>query len=42
LFAGIIAILALTSTLFLKGGSTTVDNSLLQKVNTTAPAPLKK
>jgi preprotein translocase subunit SecG len=43
LFAGIIAVLALTSTLFLKGGSTTVDNSLLQKVNTTAPAaPLKK
>ncbi len=38
LFAGIIALLALTSTLFLKGGSTTVDNSLLQKVNTTAPA----
>ncbi len=42
LFAGIIAVLALTSTLFLKGGSTSVDNSLLQKVNTTAPAPLKK
>ena len=38
LFAGIIAVLALTSTLFLKGGSTRVDNSLLQKVNTTAPA----
>ncbi len=42
LFAGIIALLALTSTLFLKGGTTSVDNSLLQKVNTTAPAPLKK
>ena len=42
LFAGIIAVLALTSTLFLNGGSTSVDNSLLQKVNTTAPAPLKK
>ena len=37
LFASIIAILALTSTLFLKGGSTATDNSLLQKVNTTAP-----
>ena len=42
LFAGIIALLALTSTLFLKGGSSSADNSLLQKVNTTAPAPLKK
>ena len=46
IFAGIIAVLALTSTLFLKGGGTTaVDNSLIQKVNTsgTAPAqPLKK
>ena len=42
LFAGIIAVLALTSTLFLKGGTSSVDNSLLQKVNTTAPAPLKK
>ena len=45
-FAGVIAVLALTSTLFLKGSSTAaVDNSLLQKVNTsgTAPAqPLKK
>ena len=42
LFAGIIAVLAVFSTLFLKGGSTgTVDNSILQKVNTnqTAPAP---
>ena len=42
LFAGIIAVLALTSTLFLKGGTSSVDNSLLQKVNTTSPAPLKK
>jgi len=42
LFAGIIAVLTLTSTLFLKGGTSSVDNSLLQKVNTTAPAPLKK
>lgn len=42
LFSGIIAVLALFSTLFLKGGSPdAVDNSLLQKVNTnqTAPAP---
>ncbi len=42
LFSGIIAALAIFSTLFLKGGSTgEVDNSLLQKVNTnqTAPAP---
>ncbi len=37
LFAGIIAILALSSTLFLKGGTTSVDNSLIQKVNTNAP-----
>ena len=37
LFAGIIAILALASTLFLKGGTTSVDNSLIQKVNTNAP-----
>ncbi len=42
LFSGIIAALAIFSTLFLKGGSGgEVDNSLLQKVNTnqTAPAP---
>ena len=40
IFAGIIAVLALTSTLFLKGGSTTaVDNSLIQKVNTSGAAP---
>ncbi|GAC1443431.1 MAG: preprotein translocase subunit SecG [Sediminibacterium sp.] len=40
LFAGIIAFLALTSTLFLKGGTaTTTDNGLLQKVNTTTSAP---
>ncbi|MBC7722595.1 MAG: preprotein translocase subunit SecG [Pedobacter sp.] len=39
-FAGIIAVLALTSTLFLKGGSTTaVDNSLIQKVNTSGATP---
>lgn len=40
IFAGIIAVLALTSTLFLKGGSTSaVDNSLIQKVNTSGAAP---
>lgn len=42
LFAGIIAVLAIFSTIFLKGGSSAVnDNSILQKVNTnqTAPAP---
>ncbi len=42
LFAGIIALLAVFSTVFLKGGSGgAVDNSILQKVNTnqTAPAP---
>jgi preprotein translocase subunit SecG len=43
LFSGIIGILAIFSTLFLKSGSAeAVDNSLIQKVNTnqTAPAPL--
>lgn len=40
LFAGIIALLALFSSLFLKGGaSSSVDNSLLQKVNTSSAAP---
>ncbi|MDB5210542.1 MAG: protein-export rane protein, partial [Sediminibacterium sp.] len=41
LFASIIALLALFSTLFLKGGSTTDSNNLLPKINTntTAPAP---
>lgn len=40
IFAGIIALLALFSSLFLKGGaSSSVDNSLLQKVNTTGAAP---
>jgi preprotein translocase subunit SecG len=48
LFAGIVAVLALTSTLFLKGvGGGDVDNKLIQKINTgssnTAPAaPAKK
>src|ERR1700738_3563395 len=43
LFAGIIAALALFSTLVLKGGAAGgTDNSILQKVNTTqsAPAPV--
>ncbi len=40
IFASIIAVLALTSTLFLKGSSTTaVDNSLINKVNTSGAAP---
>ncbi|MCX6205373.1 MAG: preprotein translocase subunit SecG [Bacteroidetes bacterium] len=40
LFAGIIAVLALFSSVFLKGGATSnVDNSLLQKVKTTSSAP---
>jgi preprotein translocase subunit SecG len=42
LFSGIIAVLAIFSTVFLKSGTAdAVDNSLLQKVNTnqTAPAP---
>lgn len=41
LFAGIIAVLAIFSTMFLKGGTASVDNSILNKVptNATAPAP---
>lgn len=41
LFSGIIAVLAIFSTLFLKGGAEALDNSILQKVNTnqTTPAP---
>ena len=40
LFAAIIALLALFSSLFLKGGaSSTIDNSLLQKVNTSSTTP---
>lgn len=40
LFAAIIAILALLSTLFLKGGiSAAPEDSLLQKVNTSSAAP---
>ena len=40
LFAAIIAILALLSTLFLKGGTSAApEDSLLQKVNTNSSAP---
>ena len=40
LFSGIIALLAIFSTLFLKGGSSAgIDNSLIQKVNTNQTAP---
>ncbi len=39
IFACIIAVLALTSTLFLKGSGDAVDNSLIQKVNTSGAAP---
>jgi preprotein translocase subunit SecG len=38
IFAGIIAVLALFSTLFLKGGSTVDKDSMLQKVPTSQPA----
>lgn len=42
IFAAAVGLLALFSTMFLKGGNTSVDDSLLKKVNTnqtTAPAP---
>jgi len=39
IFAAIIALLALFSTLFLKGGSTEVDTEVLQKINTTTTTP---
>jgi preprotein translocase subunit SecG len=42
MFAGIIALLALFSTFFLKGGTDSVDNSIIQKINTSAPAPVKQ
>lgn len=44
LFAGIIALLALFSTFFLKSGAEDVDNSMIQKINTntTAPAPVQQ
>ena len=40
IFAALIAILAMTSTVFLKSGTTNSDKGLLQKVNTSATAPL--
>lgn len=40
IFAALIAILAMTSTVFLRSGSTDSDRGLLQKVNTSATAPL--
>ncbi len=40
IFAALIAILAMTSTVFLKSGATESDKGLLQKVNTSATAPL--
>jgi preprotein translocase subunit SecG len=41
IFAAVIAILAITSTMFLKGGNTQSDKGILDRVNTstTAPAP---
>lgn len=42
IFAAVIALLAMFSTLFLKGGASDVDTEVLQKINTTtttAPAP---
>jgi preprotein translocase subunit SecG len=39
IFAGTIAVLAMFSTLMLKGGSNKVNTDMLQKVNTTQQAP---
>lgn len=39
IFAAIIALLAMFSTLFLKGGATDVDTEILQKINTTTSTP---
>jgi preprotein translocase subunit SecG len=39
-FAALIAVLAITSTVFLKTGTTDSDKGLLQKVNTSATAPI--
>ena len=39
IFAAVIAILAMTSTLFLKSGANASDKGLLNKVNTTITAP---
>jgi len=40
IFAALIAILAMTSTVFLKSGAIESDKGLLQKVNTSSTAPL--
>lgn len=40
IFAALIAVLAMTSSVFLKSGTTGSDKGLLQKVNTSATAPL--
>lgn len=40
IFASVIAILAITSTLFLKSGSSDSDKGLLNKVNTSVTAPV--
>jgi preprotein translocase subunit SecG len=40
IFAALIAILAMTSTVFLKGGSSEGDKGILQKVNTSATTPM--
>ncbi len=39
IFAAVIAILAMTSTVFLKGGANDSDKGLINKVNTSATAP---
>jgi len=39
-FAALIAVLAITSTIFLKSGTTDADKGLLQKVNTSSTAPI--
>ena len=39
IFAAVIAVLAMTSTVFLKGSTTTSDKGILDKVNTTTTAP---
>lgn len=39
LFAAIIGILCLVSSVFFKGGASATDSSILQKVNTTTSAP---
>lgn len=40
IFAAVIALLAITSTLFLKSGTSDTDKGLLNKVNTSVTAPV--